>query len=76
MTIDTEPRCTGGKLHSAVLTAEDDPERYDQSVLNPVPNGHQYGYCEDCHCPFRWDVRRQSWVYWPEGKKESDGQST
>src|SRR5262245_17737727 len=43
-------------MHGAVLTEWDSDDEYDATVLGPVPNGHQWGYCEYCHQPFRWDV--------------------
>lgn len=49
-------KCLGGKEHGEVLTRDDDPGIYDETVLGDVPNGYQYGYCIDCKAPFRWVV--------------------
>lgn len=62
--------CDGGE-HDEVLTAADDPDRYDPGVFaNHVftpPNDHQWGYCARCMQPFRWSVLDQRWRPWPSG---------
>lgn len=45
--------------HGAIVTRDDDPLVYDESIIGPVPNGYQYGYCERCHAPLRWNVEKQ-----------------
>lgn len=63
--------CVGGKEHSEVITASDDPGRYKPEVFAAYgftpPNGHQWGYCVDCEQPFRWSVAKQRWRPWPGG---------